>query len=198
MSVKKTGTTADWIKLRTCVSPNGRFVFGLHKPHFRARNLRLNDYVLSLGETRGGRAQLNLLNFPPDDVDVPATHAVYEVANPFPFRGVTYIGKAWADGVAPDPTRISIASPAKVSMGQAARKALGISGQSLAGLFAHLPDPLKLALATTSTDPRDLELLAENSCQFIYDPAQRPAERFGLRPRFEWPHETENFQYASV
>ena len=169
MSDNNAGPSAGWAAMNSCVSPDGRFVFGLHKPHFQAVNMRQYDYVLSLGQAVGGRDQLNLLNFPPDDVDVPSAQAVYEVANPFPFRGVTYIGKEWADGAAADPTRISIAAPAKVSMGQAAHKALGISGKALTDLIIHLPGPLKLALATTSTDPQDLRRLAENSCQFVYD-----------------------------
>ena len=168
MSGSKTVPSADWAAINTCVTPGGRFVFGLHKPHFRAANMRQNDYVLPLGQA-GGRKQLNLLNFPPDDVDIPSAQAVYEVANPFPFRGVTYIGKNWADRAASDPTLISIAAPSKVSMGQAAQKALGISGKALAELITHLPGPLKLALATTSTDPHDLKHLAENSCHFVYD-----------------------------
>ena len=171
MTTEDNGTPAGWTKLRTCVSPGGRFVFGLHQPHFRSTNLRENDYVLSLGETDDGADQLNRPNFPKGDVDVPSAQGVYEVANPFPFRGVTYIGQAWADETASDPTRIFIPSQTRVSMGQAARKALGISGTALTELITHLPGPLKLALATTSTDPDDLRILAEHSCRFVYDPS---------------------------
>ncbi len=36
-------------------------------------------------------------------------------------------------------------------------------------LYAALPEPIRLALATTSTDPNDLRRLAETTCQFIKD-----------------------------
>ncbi len=105
----------DWNQLRTCVAPNGRFVYGLHQPHFSTVNLREEDFVLTLGKTVRGETVENHANFPPGDVDEPSAGPVYEVANPFPFRGTTYIGKGWADATAADPTRISIASPMKDS-----------------------------------------------------------------------------------
>ena len=115
------------------------------------------------------RPWTNSANFPPGDVEEAGADPIYEIANPFPFRGTTYIGKAWADAAAADPTRIAIASPSKVSLEKAIRKALGGAPDAVDQLFAHLPDPLRLALATTSTDPSDLKRLAQISCQFIWD-----------------------------
>ena len=160
---------AQWIELGTCVSPQGRFVWGVHEPRFRTLNLRDEDFILSLGQDRQGRPWTNSANFPPGDVEEEGADPIYEIANPFPFRGTTYIGKAWADAAAADPTRIAIASPSKVSLEKAIKKALGGASDAVDPLFAHLPDPLRLALATTSTDPNDLKRLAQVSCQFIWD-----------------------------
>ena len=160
----------DWIELGTCVSPEGRFIWALHEPHFQVLNLREEDFILPLGQTRQGEPQTNHANFPIGDVEEAGADPIYEVPNPFPFRGTTYIGKPWADATAADPTRIAIASPLKVSLKNAIKKALDISAETIEQVFVHLPDPLRLALATTSTDPEDLKLLAKISCQFIWDP----------------------------
>ncbi|MEJ2156012.1 MAG: hypothetical protein P8X96_11800, partial [Desulfobacteraceae bacterium] len=159
----------DWMQLRTCVAPDGKFVWGLHQPRFSTANLREEDVILALGETDGGAPVHNQANFPSGDVDEPSAEPIFEVANPFPFRGTTYIGKTWADAAAADPTRIAIASPMKVSFIQAARKVAGANPESLERLFAILPEPIRLALATTSTDPDDLQHLAETTCQFVRD-----------------------------
>jgi hypothetical protein len=158
----------DWIDLGTCVSPEGRFVWALHKPHFQVRNLREDDFIQTLGEDRKGATRTNAVNFPAGDVEETGADPIYEVANPLPFRGTTYIGKGWADAAAADPTRIAIAPPAKVSLEKALKKTLALSADNLAQVFAHLPDPVRLALATTSTDPNDLMRLAEISCEFIW------------------------------
>lgn len=181
----------NWIQLGTCVAPEGQFVFGLHQPHFQTVNLRENDFILSLGVTDEGELQENQANFPPGDVDEPAAGPIFEVANPFPFRGTTFIGKGWADAAAADPTRITIGSPKKVSMIDAVQQALGPDKDQVEKLFAALPDPVRLALATTSTDANDLRRLAESACRFVYD--QRtglptgvvfaPDEKGRMRPR---------------
>ncbi len=164
------GKKLEWSELRTCVSPEGCFAYGLHEPSYKTINLRPENFILSLGETKDGRQRTNRINFPSDDVDVPSADAIFEVANPLPFRGTTYIGKSWADKTAADPTRIAIASPMKVSLEQAAEKTLGPAPEKIQQLFANLPDPIKLALATTTTDPNDLKRLAQTCCQFTFDP----------------------------
>ncbi len=160
---------SEWMDLKTCVSPEGRFVFGLHEPHFRVTNLRPEDFILSLGDVENGEHRMNHSNFPPEDVEEKAADAIFEVANPFPFRGTTYIGKRWADRVARDPSRIAIAPPQKVSLGRSLKNQLGLTTTAVENLLAHLPEPLQLALATTSTDPQDLKILAKNSCKMIFD-----------------------------
>ncbi len=159
----------NWTDLRTCVAPNGTFVYGLHQPQFTTLNLRKDDFILSLGNTARGEAVENHANFPSGDVDAPSAGQVFEVANPLPFRGTTFIGKDWADAIAADPTRIAIASPTKVSLTQSVRKITGASSRMTDRLFAALPEPIRMALATTSTDPDDLKRLAETTCQFITD-----------------------------
>ena len=159
----------NWMQLRTCVAPNGKFICGLHRPHFTTLNLREADFHLVLGRTGRGESVENRDNFPAGDVDAPSADPIYEVANPLPFRGTTFIGKKWADAAAADPTRIAIASPMKVSLTQAVRRVAGAAPEMTERLFAALPDPLRLALATTSTDPGDLRRLAETTCQFVKD-----------------------------
>jgi hypothetical protein len=159
----------SWLELGTCVSPEGRFVYGLHEPHFKTVNLRESDVILPLGETPTGRSIENRGNFPPGDVDEACADPIFEIANAFPFRGTTFIGKGWADATATDPTRISIASPAKVSMEHAAKKIVGADSEKIRSFFAELPEPIRLALATTSTDPNDLRHLAQTACRFIFD-----------------------------
>jgi hypothetical protein len=159
----------NWIDLGTCVSPEGRFVWALHEPCFQVLNLREDDFIETLGEDRLGATRTNAANFPAGDVQEAGADPIYEVANPLPFRGTTYIGKTWADAAAADPTRIAIAPQSKVSLEKALKKSLAPAADALAPIFAHLPDPLRLALATTSTDPNDLKRLAEISCEFVWD-----------------------------
>jgi hypothetical protein len=159
----------DWIDLGTCVSPQGRFVWALHEPRFQVLNLREDDFIETLGEDRRGATRTNAVNFPAGDVEESGADPIYEVANPLPFRGTTFIGKAWADSAAADPTRITIAPPSKVSLEKALKKSLEPSPEILAQVFAHLPDPVRLAVATTSTDPNDLKRLAAISCELVWD-----------------------------
>jgi hypothetical protein len=106
---------------RTCVAPEGRFRFGLHQPHFTAANLRAQDYLLSLGLATDGEVCLNSANFPAGDVEEPAADRIYEIANPFPFRGTTYIGQRWAERAAANLDRIVIAGRPPVSLTRALR-----------------------------------------------------------------------------
>jgi hypothetical protein len=159
----------DWIDLGTSVSPEGRFVWALHQPRFHVRNLRRDDFIETLGRDRLGTTRTNAANFPPGDVQEAGADPIFEVANPLPFRGTTFIGKAWADATAADPTRIAIAPPSKVSLERSLKKSLALPADAMARIFSHLPDPVRLALATTSTDPSDLKRLAEISCEFVWD-----------------------------
>lgn len=158
--------------LRTSVHPGGRFIVACHRPAYRVTNLRPRKNVCTLGHLPDGRLVDNHRNFPEGPVNVPDADGVYEIANPFPFRGTTYIGKAWADAKHRDPSAICLPSPPDVSMSQWFRRHVGpeMSGAArVTALIKTLPEPVQLALAATSTDPEDLVLLAEEAGEFIHD-----------------------------
>ncbi|MDD2603993.1 MAG: hypothetical protein RBR20_01840 [Desulfobacterales bacterium] len=158
------------MKLSTCVAPEGRFGYGIHRPVFRVANLRRDDPALELGCTpKGGRLD-NRANLPAGDVEEPAADWIYEVANPFPFRGATFIVKRWADQRALAPEAIRLPAVSDVSLTRAAAQwaAAPEAVEKLqARVFETLPRPLRLALAATATDPRDLIRLARGCCRFV-------------------------------
>lgn len=158
--------------LPTCVLPSGEFVFGIHSPAYTVENLRESDRVGMLGALADGTLVKNERNFPHGEVHVPEAEKVFEVANPFPFRGTTYILKKWADEKANTVTAIGLPAPPEVSF----TKALGASflGEKRCSFFAALPPPLQLALAATSTDPEDLVPLSSLCCEFVRDSSDRP------------------------
>ena len=150
--------------MRTCISPEGMFVYGIHKPSYTVRNLRSRTKVEKLGCDEQGLPVDNSVNYPQGIVEVPEADWIYEIANPFPFRGTTYIGRDWADRSAADYGRIMLVAPGEVSLtGTLAAQGIGSE------LLKSLPRPVMLSLATTSTDPKDLTVLAELSCSFEKD-----------------------------
>lgn len=158
------------MRVRTCVAPEGRFVYGIHRPAFRVANLRRDDPAWELGRTPAGRPLDNGRNLPAGDVDEPAAEWIYEVANPFPFRGATFIVKRWADQRALAPEGIRLPPPPEVSLtGTVASWAdTAAEAEKLqARVFESLPAPLRLALAATATDPQDLVRLAHGCCRFV-------------------------------
>jgi len=161
---------------RTCVAPSGQFVYGVHKPHFRVANLRQSDHIGLLGEFRDGRPVHNNANFPAGEIQEKGAELIFEIPNPFPFRGTTYILKAWADVIARDPAALKLPEPQPWSFTEVLRQWSGDEAgvfplNRLDRIFKTLPEPLQLALATTSTDPEDLMRLAEQCCDFVHDPA---------------------------
>ncbi len=172
------------MKLRTCVSPEGHFLFAVHKPHYTVLNLRNRDYPEVLGVAPDGGLLDNRANFPAGEVKVPEADWIFEIPNPFPFRGTTYISKTWAEAKAEVPASICLPKPPEVSF---TRTLAGwLSGktdqQALHRYFATLPEPLLLALATSSTDPEDLMVLADLSCEIEYEAKAKPK---GLRYRLD-------------
>lgn len=165
--------------VRSCVHPSGQFIYGVHAPAYQVANLRENDYVESLGVFPDGRPYLNKANFPEGNLQVDRADAVYEIVNPFPFRGVTYISSAWAAPRAANPSSIRLPEPQEVSMCQALKSLLpGGNPPNLQKVFAALPETVLLTLAATSTDPEDLVALAAMSCKFVFDGSGEPV---GLR-----------------
>lgn len=73
--------------VRSCVHPSGQFVYGVHAPSYQVANLRENDGVEPLGAFLDGNPYLNRENFPEGDLQVAQAEVIYEIANPFPFRG---------------------------------------------------------------------------------------------------------------
>jgi len=164
------------MKLRTCVSPDGNFRYGIHKPWFKVANMREEVYLQTLGLDEKDKPIKNTANFPDGEVEELHGEWIYEIPNPFPFRGTTYIGKSWADARAADPKAIKLPKPVSTSMTDFLSSFLsskGVSEDDMNQSFADLPETVLLALASTSTDPEDLIRLAELSCEFIYGQEER-------------------------
>ncbi len=159
---------------RTCVTPQG-FRYATHKPFYTVKNLRGHDFIQSLGELDGTPVD-NRRNFPPDTVTVDQADWIYEIPNPLPFRGATYITKSWAESKAKNPTSIALPKPPATSMSQYLRRYGQESGSDgdLTNLFKHLPQPILLALAANSTDSEDLIILAKLCCQFTFGQEGEP------------------------
>jgi hypothetical protein len=179
--------------LRTSVRPDGRFRVALHQPSYRVANLRPYEHVCELGRFDDGRPVTNQKNFPEGVVDALEADSVFEIANPFPFRGTTYIGKAWADDKRRDPSTIRLPRRSAVSMLQWLHEHCSAAVSTTttpSDLLKTMPEPVQLALAVNSTDPEDLILLAEAAGDFIYDTATgRPVGLcFAVQPNgFERP-----------
>lgn len=172
------------MKLRTCVTPAGRFVYGIHKPSYSANNLREKDILQTLGSSADGERVDNAVNFPAGDIKENQAEWIYEIPNPLPFKGTTYIGKSWADGRADDPARIRIFPPQPTSMADSLKKLLGeaeLSTGKLEQAFQKLPQAVLLTLAAASTDPADLVQLAGMCCELELDTDSR--EVSGIRYR---------------
>ena len=158
------------MSLHTCVTPDGKFRYVIHDPHFMVKNLRENDYLASLGECEG-RPWDNSRNFPPADIEVEQADRIYEIANAFPFKGTTFINTAWAGPAAENPLKIGLPAPPEVSLSAAAAGWPAVAPDTV---FSSLPEPLLLALAQTSTDPDDLVRLARLCCEFVFDDQGQP------------------------
>ncbi|MCP4021422.1 MAG: hypothetical protein GY729_06240, partial [Desulfobacteraceae bacterium] len=162
------------ISLKSGVTSNGEFVVGIHKPAFCVKNLRENKHLAKLGKFEDGTVFNNTVNFPENDVVEPNADIIYEIPNAFAFRGTTYINSAWANKNALHPEKISIPEPPDCSLMQhmeqwCQNKNLKFDDPS--DFFINLPQPLKLGLASASTDPEELMLLAKQSCDILFDEA---------------------------
>lgn len=153
---------------RTCVHPEGRFVYGLHQPAYSVVNLRQEDHIRKLGHTSSNDVCDNTKNYPAGDVHEPGADPIYEIPNAFPFKGTTYIGKGWAEGTAQDLSRIAIDPPGDVCLGKIVQRHFNVS--QITAFIQALPRPLQLALATVSTDPDDLIALVRMCCQLTFHP----------------------------
>jgi hypothetical protein len=152
------------MKLRTCVSPDGRFICGLHRPHFTVDNFRETNRLADLGTLPDGGRHRNRANLPSGPVHEPAGDWIFEIPNVFPFRGATYIRKTWADVRARRPETIALPAAPQVSFFEDYP-----DERSAILAIVNLPRPLQLALAVTSTDARDLCGLAHVACTLCMD-----------------------------
>ena len=159
-------------RLQTCITPTGTFQYGIHKPAYHVTNLRPSTRIEPLGRTEEDILVTNEKNFPRGNVAVNNADWIFEIPNPFPFKGRTYIDKQWADASAAHPERIRLPLAETVSLSKTLNKK-----NIDKALFADLPNPLLLALASCSTDPLDLQRLAELSCDIIKE-GEKP---IGLR-----------------
>jgi hypothetical protein len=160
------------MKLKTCVLPSGQFIYGIHKPRFNVDNFRENDFIEPLGQFSDGQLNENQSNFPPGIVEELEADTIFEIPNPFAFRGTTYISKNWADEKAKNPGLISLPNLPDVSFAGFIEKWFGNNPELLKNreiLFESLPEPILLAMASTGTDPEDLVALAKLSCDFLSD-----------------------------
>ena len=145
--------------IRSCVTPQKQFMYGIHKPRYTVENLRSQTTIEDLGHLDSGTLYSNRANFPETNIHVREADWIFEIPNPFSFRGATFIDKEWADNSARNPQRISLPKKKQLSFSELLREE-----QIPATLFEKLPVPLLLTLATTSTDPDDLVRLAEFCC----------------------------------
>ena len=179
---------------RTCVHPSGRFVYGIHRPSYKVKNYRLSSVNLVLGHTRDGAPVRNDANFPSGDLEIENAQQIYEVPNPFPFWGCTYILRDSADRFAKDPVGYRFKHHAPVEQGDMDLVAELASGRirredGTPCSLSDLPRTVRLALAQTSGDPRVLAALASMACELEYDGQGMPAGirydedgRGGVRP----------------
>jgi len=173
----------------TCVAPTGEFCWGVHKPDYGVRNLRRESLVTELGRTPGGEPVMNPVNFPPGDVRVSDGEWIYEVANPFPFRGATYIIKSAADRIAMDPSVIALPRRPEMSFTSLMAKWNGADStpSEMDDLFTRLPEPLMLAIASNSTDERDLIRMAHRCARFTWHPETGEPAGMEFDPRTRRP-----------
>lgn len=163
---KRLQSNKNVIMVRSSVTPHG-FRVGIHKPSYSVANLRSFTRTESLGKFEDDSPHTNSGNFPEEDVREEQGRWIYEVANPFPFRGATYIDSGWAQARAADPKIITIPESHSCSLKNLLSDYL--DSDAVARVLASLPQPLMYDLAANSTDAAELCLLAENCCSFIHD-----------------------------
>jgi len=152
-------------RIESSVTPEGEFKYGIHKPSYSVTNLRPEAKLATLGKDENGNSVENKRNYPESNVVVKDADWIFEIPNPLPFKGRTYIDKVWADNSANDYQRIRIKGAEKVSLSAT------LSDENIESSFINkLPEPLLLALATSSTDSEDLIRLAHISCEIVEHP----------------------------
>ena len=149
------------------------FKVGLHEPSYDVMNLRHSDAVFQIGVTVHGDEVKNEANFPKNhSIDVEMGESVYEIPNPFPFWGTTYILKWKADEFKKNPKQFRF----KRKYEDMTHEDREILFETLIGdgietrdgkkfTFRHLPRHILLTLAQNSKNPRILTEIARISCE---------------------------------
>ncbi|MBF0450893.1 MAG: hypothetical protein HQK75_09340 [Candidatus Magnetomorum sp.] len=164
--------------VRTCVAPDGNFVYGIHRPHYHVDNLRENSAIQTLGQFPDGSLHVNSDNFPKHDIHVQHADVIYEIPNAFPFKGTTFIQKRWADKKKSTRAEITLKASPCFSWTQTLLKWAGqmeIDSEKMDNLWNHLPEAIQLTIASTSSDKNDLIHLAQQVCDFVYDHSFQPS-----------------------
>ena len=158
--------------IRTSIVPGGSFRVGIYQPDYEVVNLRQNDHPLKLGKLSDGTVLANNANFVTGDVHVKSTKTIYEIRNPFPFRGCTYIDSSWAASRSKNVHSITLSSFPRGSF----IKTLGkhLSAEKISKIFQDLPRAIQLSVAQSSDDAEELILLAKMCCTLIFDVHDQP------------------------
>ncbi len=77
--------------LHSGVTPSGKFIYGIHKPEYKVDNFRNEKKISQLGTINDQQAHTNDANFPDGTLEVHGADWIFEIRNPFPFRGATFI-----------------------------------------------------------------------------------------------------------
>lgn len=149
-------------RIISCVHPKGNFIYGIYRPSYHVANMRPSTCLDILGSDQLDKTIDNTQNYPTANIKVETADWIFEVPNPFPFKGRTFINKKWADATAQAPEKIRLPPQQKVSLSETLR-----SNNVDENLITRLPTPLLFGLATTSTDPEDCIILAKISCEFV-------------------------------
>ena len=157
--------------IKSCVGPEGTFLWGIHKPDYEVKNLRKNKEIATLGHGEDGQPVENQVNFPCGDLAFHKAQPIVEVPNPFPFWGSTYILTAPADRFAAGTARFSFSNrkeePEDVLEMIASGALCDPDGKPLD--MGCLPRPVRLAAAQTSKSKRVLTALAKLACSLELD-----------------------------
>lgn len=163
---------------RTCVHPSGKFIYGVHRPDYSVSNFRENDWIEALGRDEAGEMVYNHNNFPQGEVRVAHADPIYEIPNPFPFRGTTYIARSWAEAKAANPSAIRLkreeaapgrSFPEQLQRWHDGRQTASITWERKRRLYASLSRPMRLAVALLSKDADELMQLGHLACDWIVD-----------------------------
>ena len=158
--------------LHTSVTPEGRFRVGKHCPSYNVLNLRQENHHCLLGRTSQGQEVRNQGNFPAGDVVVEQARPIYEIVNPLPFRGCTFIDSGWADGRVGQLESIRIDPPPPVCLKELL--AQFCTEDAVQAIIVRLPPSLRYELAATSTDAEELIWLAHSCCRMTHDEEGNP------------------------